>query len=165
MSVIPTGQTPVPPVRMLLAFLLGAISLLSTHLHFGVLGKTALEKNRGRLLNPIQVVNFPQDACVVNVGGLDTTGVCLSGSECNARDGIIIGQFLPISKICDTISIHPRQLCSRIWCMLHNPGGRLHQQQLPEEPHLHRQPKLSKHLLILLCHLQVHAIKGVIAIS
>ena len=81
---------------MLLTFLLGSISLLSTHLHFGVLGKTALEKNRGRLLNPIQVVNFPQDACVVNVGGLDTTGVCLSGSECNARDGIIIGQLLPI---------------------------------------------------------------------
>ena len=73
---------------MLLAFLLGSLSL-----HLGVLGKTALEKNRGRLLNPIQVVNFPQDACVVNVGGLDTTGVCLSGSECNARDGIIIGQF------------------------------------------------------------------------
>ena len=93
MSVIPTGQTPVPPVRMLLTFLLGSISLLSTHLHFGILGKTALEKNRGRLLNPIQVVNFPQDACIVNVGGLDTTGVCLSGSECNARDGIIIGQF------------------------------------------------------------------------
>ena len=92
MSVIPTGQTPVPLVRMLLALLLGSIPL-STHLHFGILGKTALEKNRGRLLNPIQVVNFPQDACVVNVGGLDTTGVCLSGSECNARDGIIIGQF------------------------------------------------------------------------
>ena len=73
---------------MLLAFLLGSLSL-----QLGVLGKTALEKNRGRLLNPIQVVNFPQDACVVNVGGLDTTGVCLSGSECNARDGIIIGQF------------------------------------------------------------------------
>ena len=73
---------------MLLAFLLGSVSL-----HAGVLGKTALEKNRGRLLNPIQVVNFPQDACIVNVGGLDTTGVCLSGSECNARDGIIIGQF------------------------------------------------------------------------
>ena len=83
------------PVRMLLAFLLGSISL-STYLHLGILGKTALEKNKGRLLNPIQVVNFPQDACVVNVGGLDTTGVCLSGSECNARDGIIIGEPLPI---------------------------------------------------------------------
>ena len=93
MSVIPTGQTPPSPVRMLLAFFLGSISL-STYLHLGVLGKTALEKNRGRLLNPIQVVNFPQDACIVNVGGLDTTGVCLSGSECNARDGIIIGQPL-----------------------------------------------------------------------
>ena len=90
MSVIPTGQTPVPPVRMLLAFFFS----LSTYLHLGVLGKTALEKNRGRLLNPIQVVNFPQDAFIVNVGGLETTGVCLSGSECNARDGIIIGQPL-----------------------------------------------------------------------
>ena len=89
-SVIPTGQKP-DPVRMLLALFLGSISL-SAHLHIGALGKTALEKNRGRLLNPIQVVNFPQDACVVNVGGLDTTGVCLSGSECNARSGIIIGQ-------------------------------------------------------------------------
>ena len=77
---------------MLLALFLGSISL-SAYLHLGALGKTALEKNRGRLLNPIQVVNFPQDACVVNVGGLDTTGVCLSGSECNARSGIIIGQF------------------------------------------------------------------------
>ena len=92
MSVIPTGQTPVPVVRMLLVVLLGSISL-STFLHLGVVGKTSLEKNRGRLLNPIQVVEFPQDACVVNVGGLDTTGVCLSGSECNARDGIIIGQI------------------------------------------------------------------------
>ena len=90
MSVIPTGQT-ADPVRMLLALVLGSISL-SAYLHLGALGKTALEKNRGRLLNPIQVVNFPQDACVVNVGGLDTTGVCLSGSECNARSGIIIGQ-------------------------------------------------------------------------
>ena len=90
MSVIPTGQKP-DPVRMLLALFLGSISL-SAYLHLGALGKTALEKNRGRLLNPIQVVNFPQDACVVNVGGLDTTGVCLSGSECNARSGIIIGQ-------------------------------------------------------------------------
>ena len=89
-SVIPTGQKP-DPVRMLLALFLGSISL-SAYLHLGALGKTALEKNRGRLLNPIQVVNFPQDACVVNVGGLDTTGVCLSGSECNARSGIIIGQ-------------------------------------------------------------------------
>ena len=76
---------------MLLAFFLASISL-----HLGVFGKTALEKNKGRLLNPIQVVNFPQDACVVNVGGFDTTGVCLSGSECNARDGMIIGQALPI---------------------------------------------------------------------
>ena len=101
----PRARHPSHPVRMLLAFLLGAISLLSTHLHLGVLGKTALEKNRGRLLNPIQVVNFPQDACVVNVGGLDTTGVCLSGSECNARDGIIIGQLFTNLKLCDdTIS-------------------------------------------------------------
>ena len=104
MSVIPTGQTPVPVVRMLLVFLLGSISL-STFLHLGVVGKTSLEKNRGRLLNPIQVVEFPQDACVVNVGGLDTTGVCLSGSECNARDGIIIGQiFFSYLKFCDTFS-------------------------------------------------------------
>ena len=77
---------------MLLALFLGSISL-SAYLHLGALGKTALEKKRGRLLNPIQVVNFSQDACVVNVGGLDTTGICLSGSECNARSGIIIGQF------------------------------------------------------------------------
>ena len=89
MSVIPTGQTP-DPVRMLLALFLGS---LSASIVLGALGKTALEKNRGRLLNPIQVVNFSQDACVVNVGGLDTTGICLSGSECNARSGIIIGQF------------------------------------------------------------------------
>ena len=75
---------------LLLVFLFGSISL-----HLGVLGKTALDKSRGRLLNPIQVVNFPQDACVVNVGGLDTTGVCLSASECNAREGIIIGQPFP----------------------------------------------------------------------
>ena len=32
-------------------------------------------------------------ACSVNVGELDTTGICVSGSECNARSGIIIGQF------------------------------------------------------------------------
>ena len=43
---------------MLLALFLGSISL-SAYLHLGALGKTALEKNRGRLLNPIQVVNFP----------------------------------------------------------------------------------------------------------
>ena len=85
---------------MLLAFFLGSVSL-----HLGVLGKTALEKNRGRLLNPIQVLNFPQDACVVNVGGLDTTGVCLSGSECNARAGIIIGQPLTIKIVCNLLSI------------------------------------------------------------
>ena len=99
MSVSPRARHP-SPVRMLLAFFLGSVSL-----HLGVLGKTALEKNRGRLLNPIQVVNFPQDACVVNVGGLDTTGVCLSGSECNARAGIIIGQPLTIKIVCNPLSI------------------------------------------------------------
>ena len=57
-----------------------------------------------------------------------------------------------------------RKLRSRVRCVLHHPGGRLHEQQLPEEPDLHCEPKLPQHILILIQHLQVHLIKGIISI-
>ena len=53
--------------------------------------------NRGRLLNPIQVVRFPQEECTVDIGpqsNILTTGICLSASECSARDGIVLGRCL-----------------------------------------------------------------------
>ena len=53
-----------------------------------------------------------------------------------------------------------RKLRSRVRCLLHHLGGRLHQQQLPEEPHVHRQPELPKHLLIVFSHMQIHSFKG-----
>ena len=53
-----------------------------------------------------------------------------------------------------------RKLRSRVRCLLHHLGGRLHQQQLPEEPHVHRQPQLPEHLLFVFSHMQIHSFKG-----
>ena len=41
----------------------------------------------GRLLNMFSVVKFPNDECT----GSSTKGVCVAGSECAARGGIILG--------------------------------------------------------------------------
>lgn len=41
----------------------------------------------GRIFNMFSVVNFPNDECTAS----STKGVCVAGSECNARGGIILG--------------------------------------------------------------------------
>lgn len=41
----------------------------------------------GRLFNMFSVVNFPNDECTAS----STKGVCVAGSECNARGGVILG--------------------------------------------------------------------------
>ena len=69
--------------------------------------------------------------------------------------------MLPLRcQSCPHLFLLLRKLRSRVRCLLHHLGGRLHQQQLPEEPHVHRQPELPKHLLIVFSHMQIHSFKG-----
>ena len=82
------------------------LSWLSGYLAFhGAAGvRTNLTStNRGRLLNPIQVVRFPQEECTVVNGpqsNILTTGICLSASECSARSGIVLGE-MPVLEVLD----------------------------------------------------------------
>ena len=50
-------------------------------------GKNSGGGRHGRLFNMFSVVNFPNDECT----GSSTKGVCVAGSECAARGGIILG--------------------------------------------------------------------------
>ena len=56
-------------------------------------GEDGAGEEQGPVVEPDPGCELPPGRLRGQRGGLDTTGVCLSGSECNARSGIIIGQF------------------------------------------------------------------------